>query len=173
MDTIRWFLEHGADPNAPAGEWDITPLSYAVQLAPLSVVQLLFEHGGSASKGQLVWHAAHRNDDIESIPILQYLVDKGAPTNFYRFENRQWLHCWAQTFHENTPLYVAARAGHADMVTFLLAHGADPTKRGCPLTKRLGYLPMDGAVMGKHDKIIEILNDAIKSRDDLHKNPTN
>ncbi|KAL8707408.1 MAG: hypothetical protein Q9220_007553 [cf. Caloplaca sp. 1 TL-2023] len=70
LSTVHWFLEHGADPNAPALECDTTPLSFAVLEAPLSTVQLLFEHGGSATRGQLVWHAVHR-EDAESIPVLQ------------------------------------------------------------------------------------------------------
>ncbi|KAI4100463.1 MAG: hypothetical protein LQ345_007455, partial [Seirophora villosa] len=77
---VRWFLEHGADPNIPARVLDNTPLSSAASYAPLHIVKLLFEHGGSADKGNLVCHAADRKDP-EAIPVLQYLVDRGAPTN--------------------------------------------------------------------------------------------
>ena len=84
---VRWFLTHGADPNAPAGEWDVTPLSGAVAQAPLSIIEMLFDHGGSTAHGQLVNYASDRTDP-ECVPILQFSVDRGAPVN-----NTLWEDC--------------------------------------------------------------------------------
>ncbi|KAL8917000.1 MAG: hypothetical protein Q9208_008218 [Pyrenodesmia sp. 3 TL-2023] len=157
--TVRWFLAHGADPNAPAGEWDVTPLSYAVNRAPLSMVKLLFEHGGSPANGQLVNYAADRKD-ADSIPVLQLLVDHGAPTNEWLFENRPKLHHWAAAGGAQTPLYQAAEAGLIENVKFLLRHGADPRKRGIRMHIHEGRLPIDAAKLNKHEEIVQLLSEA-------------
>ncbi|KAK0355369.1 hypothetical protein LTR02_006150 [Friedmanniomyces endolithicus] len=53
IDLCRWFLSHGADPNAGCG-LDITPLSAAVRYGPLEVIELLFNHGGTIECVQLL-----------------------------------------------------------------------------------------------------------------------
>ena len=156
---VRWFLAHGADPNAPAGEWDVTPLSYAVARAPLNIVKLLFDHGGSTAHGQLVHYASDRTDS-ECVPILQYLVDRGAPINGTLWENRPELAHWANAGAATTPLHNAAEAGNIDSVSFLLEHGADRMKPR--LGKRSlgsGGLPIDTAVAYKHMEIAKLLSE--------------
>lgn len=157
--TVRWFLAHGADPNAPAREWDVTPLSYAANRAPLSIVKLMFEHGGSAVIGQLVNYASDR-DDADGIPVLQLLVDHGAPTNEWLFENRPDLHHWSAAGGSQTGLYYAAEAGLIENVRFLLKHGADPRKRGIRMHTHEGRLPIDIARTNKHEEIVQLLSEA-------------
>ena len=150
---VRWFLAHGADPNAPAGIWDVTPLSCAVAVAPLSTVQLLFDHGGSTAHGQLVNFATDRTDS-DCVPILQYLVDRGAPINDTLWENRPELSNWANV-GATTPLHNAAAAGNIDSVRFLLEHGADRMKRSLNFRR----LPLDSAMALKHMDIVKLLSD--------------
>ncbi|KAL9030665.1 MAG: hypothetical protein Q9196_001231 [Gyalolechia fulgens] len=162
--TVRWFLDHGADPNAPAGVFDTTPLSCAVQYAPLSIVKLLFEHGGSVAHGNLVCNAAVRKDS-EAIPILQLLVDGRAPTNEWYHESRPDLHGWVFASGGQTPLYLAAQAGCIENVKFLLDHGADPNKSCAPLPTHdinKERLPIDTARRGHHEEIVELLSEASK-----------
>lgn len=151
---VRWFLAHGADPNAPAGEWDVTPLSYAVALAPLNIIKLLFDHGGSTAHGQLLNYASDRSDS-ECVPVLQYLVDHGARINDTLWENRPELAGWAKAHAATTPLHNAVRAGNIDSVRFLLDHGADRMKRSV----NFGRLPIDSAVALKHMEIAKLLSD--------------
>src|SRR5271170_6866717 len=92
---VHWFLDHGADPNASAGEWDVTPLSCAVAKAPLSTVEFLFKRGGSTAYGQLMHFASYRTDQ-ETVPILQFLLDHGASINDTLWENRPELSDWAK-----------------------------------------------------------------------------
>ena len=148
---VRWFLAHGANPNATAGEWDVTPLSCAVAQAPLGIVKLLFDYGGSTANGQLMNFACDRTD-LECVPILQYLVDHGAPLNNTLWEDRPELVHWANV-GASTPLHSAAAAGNIDSVRFLLEHGADRTKRSVRAEK----LPVDVAVACKHGEIAKIL----------------
>ncbi|KAL8970979.1 MAG: hypothetical protein Q9197_003519 [Variospora fuerteventurae] len=159
------------DPNAPAGVLDFTPLSSAARYAPLHIIKLLFDHGGSTDKGNLLCHAADRKDP-EAISVLRYLVDRGAPTNEWYHETRPDLHCWVFACGGRSPLYLAAEAGCIENVKFLLGHGADPNKRCAPFPtiKKDGPLPIDGAILGKregvegkHDEIIQLLSEASKS----------
>ncbi|CEJ60620.1 hypothetical protein PMG11_09189 [Penicillium brasilianum] len=49
-EMTMWLLDHGANPNKRC-EIDCTALSYAVQLAPVSIVKLMLSRGGDVRKG--------------------------------------------------------------------------------------------------------------------------
>ena len=158
---VRWFLAHGSNPNTSAGLWDFTPLSCAVARAPLSIINLLSDHADSFCRGQLANHAAWRTDP-ESVPILQYIFDRGAPIN-----NSQWEDCeglrdnWAKSVYGTTPLYNAASQGNVEIVKWLLEHGADRHKRNLGGTESLpAKTALDAALEGStpdHAKIVELL----------------
>jgi ankyrin repeat protein len=61
--------------------------------------------------------------------------------------------------YQSTPLGMAARWGHGEMVSYLLAQGADFNKSGAPWST-----PMAWAQKRGHDDIIELLQNAISSR---------
>lgn len=88
----QWFLSRGADPNAQC-LLDITPLSAAVQYAPMSVLKLPFEHGGSIAFGQLLNYAAWRELD-DRVDVVMFLLAKGASINNSMYQNR--LDCYRQ-----------------------------------------------------------------------------
>ncbi len=115
--------------------------------------KLLFDHGGSTAHGQLVHYASDRTDS-ECVPILQYLVDRGAPINDTLWENRPELAHWANV-GATTPLHNAAAAGNIDSVRFLLEHGAKRMKRSLGS----GRVPIDTAVACKHMEIAKLLLD--------------
>ena len=150
---MRWFLNHGANPNAQAGEWDVTPLSSAAAVTPLSTIKLLFDHGGSIAQGQLLHHASDRTDPA-CVPILEYLVEQGAPINQTLWEDRPDLADWAN-LGASTPLYNAVAAENIESVRFLLRHGADRHKP----TVNSGRLPIDVAQARKYTEIVKLLAD--------------
>lgn len=119
----QWFLSRGADPNAQC-LLDITPLSAAVQYAPMSVIELLFEHGGSIAFGQLLNYAAWRELD-DRVDVVIFLVAKGAPINNIMYQNR--LDCYRQreAFALGTALHDAAAIGSIDVVKTLVDAGAE------------------------------------------------
>ena len=80
--------------------------------------RVVFDHGGSTAHGQSVYHACDRTDP-ECVPILQFLVDRGAPVNNTLWEDRPDLASWANV-GATTPLHNAAAAGNLDSVRFLL-----------------------------------------------------
>jgi hypothetical protein len=135
--------------------WEVTPLSYAVARAPLETVRLLFDHGGSVTRGYLVNHATQRPDS-ECLDILRFLVDQhGAPVDQMLWEDRPDLVHWARIFG-TTPLDNAANAGNVDAVRFLLDHGVDRNKKG---TNFFGKIPLDTAISGKHEEIVKLLEE--------------
>ncbi|GES59634.1 ankyrin repeat protein [Aspergillus terreus] len=72
-EMTLWLLDHGADPNKQCSI-DLTPLSYAVEQAPLSTVKLLLDRGGDVHKGQLLHHAVERQTD--TIEVLGMLLER-------------------------------------------------------------------------------------------------
>ncbi|KAI4147096.1 MAG: hypothetical protein LQ341_001878 [Variospora aurantia] len=120
-----WFLSHGADPNATCG-LDVTPLSIAFREAPLDIINLLFDHGGSIEHGQLL-HFALKRRHSDRIVVMQLLLDKGAPINTVMFKNRPESYEQERYSGLGTPLHSAAKTVSMDVVDFLLSRGADPS----------------------------------------------
>ncbi|KAF7131024.1 hypothetical protein CNMCM5793_003959 [Aspergillus hiratsukae] len=130
----KWLLEHGADPNAQC-LLDLTPLSVAVQLAPFTIIKLLFEHGGSIKHGQLLHYAVRRDRD-DYLYVLAFLLDKGPRVNQVMYDNHPVSYEHQKPFGIGTPLHEAAAMGKMDVVDLLISRGADPSvrdARGRPL----------------------------------------
>ncbi|KAL8931702.1 MAG: hypothetical protein Q9211_006785, partial [Gyalolechia sp. 1 TL-2023] len=74
----RWFLDHGADPNAET-RMGVTPISKALVHASFEIIEILLDHGGpqSIDHGQLLHHAMHR-EASDRLQVLEYLFTKGA-----------------------------------------------------------------------------------------------
>lgn len=132
---------------------DATPLSYAVFEAPLSIIDLFFQYGGSTEHGQLLHFASMRPDGVG---ILEYLkikngsimdrvnsfLDEGYP----EFEmNYRFGLC--------TPVQYAARAGSLGSVKFLVEQGGKPWRLDPYKRTALGY-----AVYHQHKPVKEYLS---------------
>ena len=154
-EMTRWLLDHGADPNAES-RINNTPLSRAIQSAPMSIIKMLFDRGGPdcINHGELLLCVTYRKlpDRVE---VLEYLFTKGAQRNIDKLlhQDRPGL------FREenliigcNVPLHVASRTGDLDVVKFLVAHGADARK---PDGK--GQLPIQHARESHHDDVVQYL----------------
>ncbi|OQE21424.1 hypothetical protein PENFLA_c014G04568 [Penicillium flavigenum] len=89
-----WLLDHGANPNKRCGI-DCTSLSYAVQLAPISVMKLMLSRGGD-----------------------------GAPLNAAMHQDGHTLmRFWPMSL--GTPLHIAAELGRTDAIRHLVNLGAN------------------------------------------------
>ncbi|KAJ5319016.1 uncharacterized protein N7506_011720 [Penicillium brevicompactum] len=120
-EMTRWFLDHGANPNARC-EVDCTPLSYAVRNASLSVIELMLSRGGDVQKGQLLQRAVSRDEQLGD--VISLLVDKGAPLNATMYEDGPTL----QRFFPmslGTALHIATEQGKTDAIRILIRLGAD------------------------------------------------
>lgn len=121
-----WFLDHGADPNT-ACDLDLTPLSVAIQSAPIDVIKLMFSREGSVSFGQLL-HYAVRRDTQDQGEVVQLILDKRPPVNNVMY---QGLECYflQRALGLGTPLHKAVEHGNIDIARILLDHGASPLIR--------------------------------------------
>jgi glutaminase len=84
--------------------------------------------------------AACRND----LDHVRTCVARGANVNY-------------QDYDRNSALHVAASEGHADVIAYLLAHGAERAA-----TDRRGRLPIDGARRGRHARCIALLEQVLE-----------
>lgn len=156
LSLTEWFLDHGADPNA-ACVLDITPLSAAVEAAPIAVIELLFSHGGSITTGQLLHYAVRRNLP-DHRAVVELILNKGAPVNRIMYQD---LHCYylQRAFALGTPLHEAAALGKLETVKLLLERGASPLIRdslGDTPRERAGTKKEDGR-LGEWEAVVEAL----------------
>lgn len=152
-NLTQWFLEHGADPNTVC-DLDLTPLSVAVQGAPMDVIKLIFSRGGSVSFGQLL-HYAVRRDIQDQDEVIRLILDKKPSINNVMY---QGLQCYflQRVFGLGTPLHEAVQRGKLDIARILLDHGANPLIRDS-----LGKTPRDRATKLQsevRDAAIELLD---------------
>lgn len=114
VEAVRELLENGADPNLGSG-YGVTPLSMAASNGGAALVRLLLEAGADANaKGKSGESMLMTAAGAGVLGSVQALVEHGA-----RVDERD------SNFGQ-TPMMVAARAGYAEIVNYLLEQGADP-----------------------------------------------
>lgn len=130
-----------ADPNL-TGHFGSPPLLSAVEKEKISIVKTLLDSGANVNtKGlvQLGKQEGHedftKNLDMSNLPPLISLLKH------------------ADIAEDCTPLIVAVRKGHLEIVELLVEHGADVN-----LADRVGMTPLSWAEGLKRDDIAAILN---------------
>lgn len=146
----RWFLAHGAKPDAACGI-DCTPLSIAVSRASFPIIKLLFSQGGSVQYGQLLQYAVKR-DASDRLEVIDFLLTRGTPVNDVMYQNRLTNYYQQRAFGLGTPLHRAAEIGKLDVVELLVRRGADPLIRDAR-----GKLAVERAERNGHDEIAALL----------------
>lgn len=143
-DIARFLLQNGASPDLArfhdnrmacwGGRRSAPPLDRTAGLAldlaaekgSLSTVRMLLEHGANANYARQLERAVRRRaaqpDEDDWRPLMEMLMRHGADVN-------------AVTYRGGTALTAAVSRGMADVVDFLLEHGADPRVRK-PVTQR-------------------------------------
>jgi len=162
IELLRWFLEHGAYPNATAAFFDLTPLSEAIHHGSYEAIEMMFEYHGSVEHGQLLYCAAGRcKEDRDR--VLNLLFNKGVKGLNLRMYENQPTHVFdfAKRFDMYTPLQRAAALGFQDAVKCLLQKGARTDLK----STRYGKLAVDIARENNHPDIASLLEDqAVTSR---------
>lgn len=117
----RWFLAHGASPNAPASLLFRTPIMLAASFAPLSTVKLLCAHAESLDD---VLQSAAESDAEGRLEVMEFLLDEGSDINAIKWEHH------ASSYHNfegaglGTALHYAIIGGFKDRIELLLKRGA-------------------------------------------------
>lgn len=155
-DLTAWFLAHGADPNASC-LLDKTPLSAAVQYAPLSVVEMLFANGGDVQRGQLLHAAVWRKLDDRKT-MVEYLLQQGAAVNAVLYHNRPETYLMREPFGLGTPLHAAAAIGDEELVRTLIRFGAK-----LDIKDSRGFLAAERAKAKGYNNIAQFLREQAPS----------
>lgn len=105
---------------------DTTPLSIAVQNAPLRVIKILFKPLGSVQNGQLLAARRKFNDSGE---ICRYILQRCGDAfgvNDVMYQHHAMSCESMKVVGLGTPLHEAARGGRLEAALVLLEYGADP-----------------------------------------------
>lgn len=154
-EMVGWLLDHEANPNQQC-VIDFTPLSQAVETAPIPVIQLMLRHGGDARKGQLLHHAIARISD--NIAVLSLLIEKGADINSPMY-NDYPSSALFYFMGLGTALHKAAELGKVDIVRYLISKGAD-----LDIKDANGRTALECAKMPNHWEVIQALEKGNKER---------
>ncbi|KAJ9293833.1 hypothetical protein DTO271G3_7460 [Paecilomyces variotii] len=149
---VNWFLDHGADPNAPCGR-DCTPLSWAMRYASFSTLQLLFNRGGTILRGQLLHHAAER-ELSDRLDALKFVLEIGGLKSINNLIYQDSLDDYLMNMYSGlgTPLQLAAGKGSLDLVKLLVDRGADPL-----IKDPTGQIALRWAIRRGHTEVAEFL----------------
>lgn len=78
---VKWFLDHGADPNIH-GAKNECPLDTAANSGNIAVIDLLLAHGAKLECSNALHAIARtRNEDSRCIAVMAHLLDRGADVN--------------------------------------------------------------------------------------------
>lgn len=121
--STLWLLDRGADPNRRC-HIDTTPLSWAAQWGTVRTIKVMLDdYDGDVHTGQLLHYAVRRK--VESVEVLELLLDRGARINQTMYENHDWsrrFHFWMPL---GTALHEAARVDNVRAARYLLSRGID------------------------------------------------
>lgn len=147
-----FLLENGADPNKRC-LFDVTPLSFAAQTAPVHTVKfMLDDYDGDVRKGQLLHFAARRQTDV--VEVLELLLDRGAPINQTLYENHEFSRRWHFWMPLGTALHEVAQFGKIRAVRFLLSRGIDPS-----IKDNMGDTALDRARQFNREAVVKLLEE--------------
>lgn len=123
---VKWFLEHGADPNIH-GAKNECPLDVTAYECNCAVVELLLQHGATIKDSNALHAAAKsREDDSACILMITYLLDHGADINALEDQGSRQYTKRMDNQESGTALHCAVRARKKECVRFLLECGANP-----------------------------------------------
>jgi L-ascorbate metabolism protein UlaG (beta-lactamase superfamily) len=151
-DFVRLLIEHGADVNQTTEQGE-TPMVRAVTSGDPDVLEALLAAGAATDvcESHFGWSVLHLAALRGYNDLAEQLLDAGAPMN-------------AVDDAENTPLDLASRYGHKDVVDLLSSRGAVGDKGTSD-----GTLEAQGSV-GEGEAVIWYLGHsgwAIKTRENL------
>jgi len=135
---VERMLAGGADPNEAPGRGRL-PLQQAVLAGDRTIFDLLVAKGAKLDGRPETTGPIHYAIFARRPEFLKLLVDRGANVN-------------ARDNTGNTPLAAAAKRGDAEIVLYLMSHGADPA-----LANEEGKTALDHARRLGHQEVVKIL----------------
>ena len=146
VDTVRWLLDHGADPNARGDpSWPRAPIFYAVFAMQFEVVQTLLEHNADinlqSTDGEtpLYWVFSKSGSREKFTDMVRLLLKHGADPNIGNNDH-------------TTPLHQASSLGSIKAAGLLLSHGAK-----VDVKDKTGRTPLQVAASKVRDELTKLL----------------
>ncbi|KAK0278436.1 hypothetical protein LTR35_009175 [Friedmanniomyces endolithicus] len=149
-ELVTWFLQNGADPDRRC-EIDLTPLSTAVEAAPLEIIDLMLASSEQVGHGQLL-HYAVRREAKDRLEVLRLVLSRGARIDHVMYENDLKSYHMQKAFGLGTALHEAARLSRIDVIEVLAAKGANPL-----VEDSLGRTPLQVAELLENRAAAEVL----------------
>lgn len=152
IPMVDYLLKLGADPNS---EHNQTPtkkrILHHAASGPVEIASLLVAHGAlvnatdNLGRTPLHYAVAHNNQ-----PVVQFLLDQQDILVNHQAPGHALV----------TPLHQAAYSGNSDLITLLLAHGANPNIRNM-----FGRTAVHDAILSGSIKTLEVL---LRAKPDLN-----
>ena len=170
--TEKILTEHPEFAKDETWFWGEGILVFAAKENNRKMIDLLMSYGAKVP-AILKWAQSYY---FERLDGATYMMEKGMNPNTMSWHQVTLLHDMAQKGdikkaellikygadidpveeeYQSTPLGMAARWGHTEMVNFLLAKGADPNKAGAPWAK-----PIEWAKKKNHSEIEKVLKES-------------
>lgn len=118
VNSIRYLLNNGADPNKEDVYSGVTPLMLAAANSSLETVRMLLEHGADITRISKCGNYTALIDAVlwNRKKIVKYLVQQKGIHKIIDVLDGRWGH---------TPLIVACINGYTDIVNYLISAGAN------------------------------------------------
>ena len=133
IQHVKSLIEHAEDINALSGfrnSTKYTPLMLAAKNGHMEVVQYLHQHGANITiKDSQQFNALYYAADNGHLDVVKYLIENGAKSDINTVTNRNYEGRMTRGYSSGTPLFIAARKGYFNIVTYLHQHGGDVNNR--------------------------------------------
>ena len=146
VDTMRWLLDHGADPNA-CRDGRFTPLFFAASAMQPEAVRVLLEHHAdinlrcASGETSLHWVFSVCSSEEKFMDMVRRLLEHGADPNIGNNDH-------------TTPLHEASSRGLLEASRLLLIHGAK-----VDVKDKNGKTPFQVAASKGYDELMKLLVD--------------
>jgi hypothetical protein len=143
---VRWFLDHGANPNLGPPPFESVPsqiprldsgyvLDAVASSSTVGVLDLLLAYGAKLENSLALHWAAQASEDHGRIPMMERLLELGMDINGSDVVRGPWQY--------GTPLDYASRYGRKERVRFLKERGAISCRRSWWIDRIIPNSPPD------------------------------
>jgi ankyrin repeat protein len=147
MKVARFLMKQPAVNVNARNAQDENPLMLAALKGRLAMVRELIEAAADVNKpGWTPLHYASANPEPESLAVVALLLEKYAYID-------------AESPNQTTPLMMAARYGHRDVVKLLLEEGADPSLRN-----QQGMTAVDFAQLAQRNEVAAMISASLQPK---------